>query len=116
VLKLRARLAVAEGAGEEEVKVLEQIVELDPLDGEALLLLGRHSDRNGDSEQAIFYYERAASLEAFEADAKVAHAQLLVRQGKYRDAIPMLERAQMLEPRENVQEYLEQVERAAKSR
>jgi len=116
VLELRARLAVAEGAGEEEVQVLEQIVALDPLDGEALILLGRHAARNGDSEQAVFYYERAANIEKFEADAKVAHAQLLVREGKYREALPMLERAQMLKPRDNVQQYLEQVERASKSR
>ena len=45
LLKLRARIAVAEGTGDEEARVLEQIVELDPLDGEALILLGQHSNR-----------------------------------------------------------------------
>jgi tetratricopeptide (TPR) repeat protein len=114
VLRLRARLAVAAGAGEEEARILEQIVELDPLDGEALILLGQHRGRSGDVERAIFYFERAASLEAFEADAKVRHAQLLVGQSKYAEALPLLRRAQTLEPRENIQEYLEQVERAAK--
>jgi tetratricopeptide (TPR) repeat protein len=116
LLKLRARIAVAEGAGDEEARVLEQIVELDPLDGEALILLGQHAGRSGDVEQAIFYYERAASLEAYEADAKVRHAQLLVGQGQYADALPLLRRAQQLDPRDNVQEYLEQVERIAQGR
>jgi tetratricopeptide (TPR) repeat protein len=116
ILKLEARLAVAEGAGDEEVKVLEEIVELDPLDGEALILLGQHSMREGDIEKAIFYYERAAAIEAYEADALVRHAQLLVGEGKYVEAIELLKRAQQIEPRDNIQKYLVQVERVAKSR
>lgn len=116
LLKLRARIAVAQGAGDEEARVLEEIVTLDPLDGEALILLGQHSARAGDAEKAVFYYERAAGLEAFEADAKVRHAQLLVGQGKYSLALPLLRRAQTLKPRENIQQYLEQVERVAQGR
>jgi len=116
LLKLQARLAVALGAGDDEARVLEEIVALDPLDGEALILLGQHAARSGDPEKAIFYYERAASLEAFEADAKVRHAQLLVGRGNYADALPLLRRAQTIQPRENVQQYLDQVERVARGR
>jgi len=116
LLRLRARLAVASGASDEEARVLEQIVALDPLDGEALILLGQHLSRAGDTEKAIFYYERAASLEPFEADAKVRHAQLLVKNGKYEEALPLLRRAQQIKPRDNIQEYLEQVERVSKGR
>jgi tetratricopeptide (TPR) repeat protein len=106
---------VAAGAGQEEVKVLEEIVDLDPLDGEALILLGQNSARSGDLEKAVFYYERAENLEKYEADAKIRHAQLLVGQGKYTEALPLLRRAQELKPHENVQKYLEQIERLAKS-
>jgi tetratricopeptide (TPR) repeat protein len=116
VLKLRRRIAAAEGDGEEEIKVLEEIVSLDPLDGEALILLGQHHDRAGDYEKAVFYFERAENLEKHEANAKVRHAQLLVKQGKYAEALPLLRRAQDLKPRTEVQKYLEQVERYAKSR
>jgi tetratricopeptide (TPR) repeat protein len=116
LLKLRARLASADGGGDEEARVLEEIVALDPLDGDALLLLGQHSSRAGDLEKAIFCFERAASLEAFEADAKVRHAQVLVGQGRYAEALPLLRRAQALKPRENIQQYLEQVERVAQAR
>jgi tetratricopeptide (TPR) repeat protein len=116
LLRLRARIAVAQGSGDEEARILEQIVTLDPLDGEALILLGQHASRNEDPERAIFYYERAASLEAFEADAKVRHAQLLVGLGRYPEALPLLRRAQALKPRDNIQEYLEQVERVAQTR
>ena len=89
---------------------------LDPLDGEALILLGRRSSRTEDFEKAIFYFERAAAIEKYEADAKIQHAQLLVQQGKYNEALPLLRRAQQISHRQNVQEYLEQVERFAKSR
>ncbi|MFT7464299.1 MAG: tetratricopeptide (TPR) repeat protein [Pseudohongiellaceae bacterium] len=113
LLRLRARLAVAEGNGSEEILVLKQIVDLDPLDGEALILLGQHAARTEDSEQAIFYYERAASLEDFEADAKVRHAQLLVTKERYAEALPLLRRSLALKPNDHVEEYLAQVERVA---
>ena len=116
LLRLRSRIAVAEGNGDEEVRVLEEIVALDPLDGEALILLGQNAARANKPEKAVFYYERAESLEKFEADAKVRHAQLLVSQAKYTDALPLLRRAQELDPRDDIQKYLDQVERVAKSR
>lgn len=116
LLRLHARLAVAGGATGEEVRVLEEIVALDPLDGDALIRLGLHAQGMGEAEKAIFYYERAASVEAFEADAKVRHAQLLVGQGRYAEALPLLRRAQQVMPRDKIHQYLEQVERLAKSR
>lgn len=116
LLKLRAQIAVAEGSGQEQIKVLEEIIALDPLDGQVLILLGQQYGQAGDFEKAVFYYERAEGQEKFEAEAKVRHAQLLVRQSKYAEALPLLRSAQKLKPREDVRKYLEQVERFAKSR
>jgi Flp pilus assembly protein TadD len=116
MLKLEARMAVAAGDGGDAVQVLEEIVALDPLDGEALLLLGQHYAKADDPERAIFYYERAQSLDDFEADAAVRHAQLLVAQSRYDEAVPLLKRAQEIEPRDDVSRYLEQVERIARAR
>ena len=116
VLNLRAGIAVAMGAGDEEAAVLQKLVELDPLDGGSLVLLARFHDRKGNIEQAIFEFERAASVAAFEAQAKLGHGQLLVRQGKYQEALPLLRRAVELQPKEAWQKYLEQVEGAARQR
>lgn len=116
VLKLRARLAVASGAGEEEARVLEQTVALDPLDGEAILLLGQYHARRGETDLAILQYERAAGIPGSEADAKVRHAQLLVGKGRYQEALPLLRRAQQVKPRENIQSFLDQVERIAQGK
>lgn len=116
LLKIEARVAVADGeGGEEAVGVLEELVAIDPLDGEALLLLGQHYARVDDPERAIFYYERAGGIEAFEADAKVRHAQLLVNQSRYAEAVPLLKQAQELESRDDVARFLEQVERVARA-
>ena len=116
MLRLRARIAVAQGAGDEEALVLKEILRIDPLDGDALILLGQHSRRAGDIEQAIFYFERAEGIEGFEAEALVRHAQAVVSQGNYTAALPLLRRAQQIDPRDNIQEYLEQVERVALGR
>ena len=115
LLKVEARMAVAEGGGEEAVKALEGIVALDPLDGEALMLLGRHYAQANAPDRAIFYYERAEGIEAVEADARLRHAQLLVAKSRFQDAVPLLKRAQEIRPREDVGRYLEQVERLARA-
>ena len=108
-------MADGEG-GAEAAAVLEEIVKLDPLDGEALMMLGQHYSRVSEPEKAIFYYERAASLETFEVNAKVRQAQVLVGMNRYADAVPLLRRAQELKPRDDIARYLEQVERMAKSK
>jgi tetratricopeptide (TPR) repeat protein len=117
LLKLEARLSMAEGdSSPEAVAVLEEILELDPLDGEALMMLGDHCSRQNEPDRAIFYFERAESLEAFESKAKVRHAQVLVSLGRYSEAIPLLRRAQEIKPRDEVARYIEQVERVARTR
>jgi tetratricopeptide (TPR) repeat protein len=117
LLKLEARLSMAEGGSTAETAtVLEEVVKLDPLDGEALMLLGQHYSRQNEPDRAMFYYERAESLEAFEVNAKIRHAQVLVGLRRYGEAMPLLRRAQELKPREDVQRYLEQVERIAKTK
>lgn len=117
VLKLEARLAAAQGkTGDEQAKLLEEIVTLDPLDGEALILLAQHHARNGKTDKAYFFFERAEGIEKFEGEARLRHGQLLVKNARYADALPLIKRAQELRPREDVARYLEQVERAARSR
>ena len=117
LLKLQARLAMAGGGGDDRAAaVLEEVIQLDPLDGEALMLLGQHHNRAGRPDQAILHYERAARIEGFAAGAKVKMAQVYVGQGRFGEAIPLLRDAQSLRPREDVARYLDQVERASKAK
>jgi tetratricopeptide (TPR) repeat protein len=113
LLKQEAKVALATGAGEEAIRVLEQIIARNPLDGEALLLAGDYYARQGELEKAEFRYNAAAKLAEFEADALVKQAQLLVKSGKYALAAETLRKAQKVRPRDNVQRYLEKVEQLA---
>jgi len=115
ILKIRARLAVARGEGDKEAAILAKVVELNPLDGDALVLLGRYHSRKGDYEKAAFLFERAANIEGFEARAKLAHARMLVGRRMYAKAVPLLERVQDLEPRDAIGKFLGQVKSRARS-
>jgi len=110
---MESKVAIANGDGEQALKVLEQIIEKNPLDGEALLMAGDFYAQSGERERAVFKYEMAARVSGFEADAWLKHAQILVRSLQYSKAIDLLDKAQKIQPRDNVQRYLESVQRVA---
>jgi tetratricopeptide (TPR) repeat protein len=116
LLKLEARISLVSGQSEEAARILEEVVSLDPLDGDALLLLGQHWVRAGDPQRALVYIERAANIEAFEAVAKGRQGQILVTLGKYDEALQVLRRSQELRPSDQIARYIEQVERASRAR
>jgi len=115
LLKLESRVAMSTGEGEKAIATLEQIVRKDPLDGEALLLAGDYYAKTGQKEKAEFRYQSAANISAYQADAYVKHAQLLVQSRKYAQAAELLRKAQKLKPRDNVQRYLEKIEQLART-
>lgn len=116
LLKLQAVIAVAEGHGDDQIKVLEEIAELDPLDGDTLIKLGEHAAGKGNKERAMSYYDRAVAIENEEvqAVANVRIAQLLVKDEQYGEAVKHLRKAQELRYRDNIQDYLERVERLSR--
>ena len=113
LLKLESKVAIANGKGDEALVVLEQIIEKNPLDGEALLLAGAFYAQNGDQEKAVFRFEMASKVQGFQADAWLEHAKILVRNQDYTKAIEILQKAQKSKPRDNVQKYLEAIQRVA---
>ena len=114
VLRAKAKVAVALGDNAAEAAALEEVLAMDPLDGDALILLGQYYGRTAEQEKAALYFERAAAISGFEADAMVRHAQMLVRSGEFKKALPLLKQAQSIKPRDAIQDYLEQVERRSK--
>ncbi len=58
----------------------------------------------------------ARGIKDHEMDASVRLAQLKVGQGKYEEAIPLLKRAQDIQPRDSVGRFLEDLERFMKTR
>lgn len=114
LLKLESRAALATGEGEKAIQMVEKIIQKDPLDGEALLLSGDYYSRNGQLEKAEFRYDAASKVQGFAADAFLKHAQLKVQSRNYPQAIELLQKAQKLKPRDNVQKYLEKLEQVAR--
>jgi len=115
LLKLESRVAMSTGEGEKAIGTLEQIIEKDPLDAEALMLAGDYYSRHDQKEKAEFRYQTAAGIPGYEADACVKHAQLLVQSQKYAQAAELLRKAQKAKPRDNVQRYLEKVEQLSRA-
>ncbi len=103
------------------VEILQEVVLEDPTNGQALIELGlyfrtqyNNSDDVADAQKAISYFEQAANIDETAPDALVQHAQMLVSQRRYRDAVRLLKRAQELRYENYVEDFLQRVERAAR--
>ncbi len=116
LLKLEAKIDMAANKQDQAAQTLEQVVSLDPLDGDALIMLGQYYQGKNENEKAIARYEQAASVSEHEHEAKVRHAQLLVSIGKYDQVVPLLKRALEVKQSDSVSRFLEDIERFLKSR
>lgn len=115
ILKLEARMAIANEDGEKAIALLTQILEKDPLDGEALIMAGDYYMADGETEKAMFRFESASKVTGFEADGLVKQAQIHVQKSNYKEALTLLRKAQQINPRDNIQRYLENIERLARA-
>jgi tetratricopeptide (TPR) repeat protein len=115
LLTLEAKIARAQGDDAKAVAALNRIVEHDALNGEAIIELANYYADQDDLAKAINRYEQAAKIEAYERQALVAHAQALVRKNNYKDALPLLRRALQLKSDNNLEDYAQRVERAARN-
>ena len=114
--RLEAGVALARGQGDEEAKLLKEIIQLNPLDGEALVFLGQHAESLGRSRAGDFLLRtRRRTSTGMKARAKRRHGQLLVREERFQDALVLLKRAMALKPSGALQDYIDQVEKIAKS-
>lgn len=112
LLNVEAQIALREGRDDDAAKLLEQIVEEDPLNGEAQLSLGNYFWDRGEYETAAFHFESAARDRKVKVDALVAFARMRVAQNRFCDAAELLRQSQGTQYRENVAEYLRAVEQA----
>lgn len=116
LLTLSAKIARYEGDTDTAIEMLSQIVERDALNGEAIIELANNFADLSKLSEAFNRFEQAAKIKGFERPALIAHAQTLVRDGQYEKAVPLLNRALKIEHDGNLQDFLDRVERAAKSK
>ena len=110
LLTMQSLIAIARGEGEKAKAMLEEIIKRDPDQGRAMLILGNFYGREGNTERALELFDQARELDDFKAEALVMHAQLLARVKEYVEAAELLREAQEIEFKENVADFLEQVE------
>ena len=115
LLTLEAKIARATGEGKRAAKLLAQIIERDALNGDAIIELANYYADQGDRAKAINRYQQAEKIEKFERLALVAHSQALVRDGQYKNALPLLRRALQIRSDRNLADFTDRVERAARS-
>lgn len=132
LLRLEARVAIAqERSSDIAIKLLEEILEIDPEDKETVLLLARYhysqsrkSKAAGNEEESLksfeearIYFDKATEMgdDEFKRQAFIDYSQILVDETLYCEAIPLLRDALDLEYTIRVENYLERVERACRS-
>ncbi len=114
VLTLKAKLARGQGRAQEAAPLLESIVERDGTRGDALLELADYYKEKGDAERALLMVERAEKIEAYEHQALLVRAELLVAARDYAQAAEVLRRALEIKPEPRVEQFLARVEDAAR--
>ncbi len=112
---LRARIAVENNEPTAGRKLLASYLSEKPLDGDVLLFLADLQQKDGDAEEAMLTLERASRIETARHRALLQRAQIHVERGKYTEAVALLEEAQDLSFRRDVEHYLSQVRQAAES-
>ena len=114
-LNLLAQSDLAQNRVDAAAEKLERVVDEDPMNGRALLLLADYHWKQGALELAEIYFERATKVRDTAPEALVQHARLLVSQREFRKAAGLLERAQVINPRPHVAQYLDQVVAASRA-
>ncbi len=116
LLTLEATIARAEDDTKTAITALNQIIERDALNGEALIELANIYAAQGELPKAINRFQQAEKIEAFERKALIAHAQALVANTDYQASLPLLRRALYMKPDNNLEDYVKRVERAARDK
>jgi tetratricopeptide (TPR) repeat protein len=134
LLSLQSEINISLGKGAEAAENLQALLKKDPFNARALLSLARYfgdlepeegmdeieaaTQQARFEQQAIIYYERAQELDDDVAvvRAYIGEAQLRVQRDELDEAASLLEDAQSVSYQDNVQQYLDQIRAALKSR
>jgi tetratricopeptide (TPR) repeat protein len=110
---LEGRIAMERGDVETARKALDESLEADPLNGEALFALAELQRDAKQPDRAILTLERAARIRGREIEALQLLAEIEVQRDRFGKAVAYLERAQEMRPSARVGRYLEQVRKLA---
>lgn len=124
LLLTEVRVAQSKNEAARVGEILNQLLELDPVNGEVLLEMARHlSQQSTDEEnsekrgklvqEARTNFQLALKNESVAYQANLGLGQMLVRERRYTEAMPVLETALGLKKSESLEQYVSRVRRAA---
>jgi tetratricopeptide (TPR) repeat protein len=104
---------LAEGKNDEAAAIMEKIVEANPLDGQALLLLGDHYLASSAREKAAGFFDRASKLTDKDTQSKAFQrlGRLLLEEQKFSDALLRFKSAYAAKPSAQLQKYVVDLEK-----
>ncbi len=109
-LKLaEARIEMELGDTGEAAAILLGLVEIDPLNGEALRILGNYYEVQDDPDRAMIYYGRAAMVPEFEYKALLDQGRIAVNQGNLEEAREFYRRAEAIKSTPGVRRRLDAI-------
>ena len=108
-LRLRAMAIQQTGDPADAREDYERLLEADPLNGDALLALGRIAQAAHKIDKARLLFERASRLSASELDAELALADLEIQLQHYREALQHIDNALRIDDSPALRRYQKQV-------
>ena len=114
LLTMRAKIFRAQGKNEDAIKILDDVINDDPLNGVALVELANYNVDVKNQSKARFYFDRAVQVPEVAYEANISYARMLVRAMKYQEALPIIKAARDIKDSKGMERYYLQVERRAK--
>jgi tetratricopeptide (TPR) repeat protein len=115
LLNYQASVALGKNESAKAAEILNQVVDRDPLNGKALLLLAEYHWNQDEFEKAELYFTRAAKVDDSKVEALIQNARMRVAMKDYSKAAELLEEAQLIQPQSYVQDYLAKVQAVARA-
>jgi len=111
-LLLESTFAKHDGDSVGEEGKLVEALEIDPLNGEVLTLLGSLHSERGEKAKAMYYFERAYNSEKHEYEALILASQTLIDENRFSESLELLQRALLRKPSSELKSLIGQVKQA----
>jgi len=106
---MQAEIELGLGAAESARVRLTDILNREPLNGHALVLLGNLEKNQGNFAKAELHLERATHLAAVQVQAWESLGQLAIKRRDFKQAIQSFEQAYKLKPSPQLKDYIEKL-------
>lgn len=106
-----AQLQIRAGDAALGLVQLQKVLDEQPLNGAALLLMADVQLEREAYEEAVFYFERAKSAPEAQVEALIGLGRTAVAQAKFKDAIKLLQQSQRIKQRKDVTQFIASIQR-----